>query len=190
MYAPGEEGNVRKITGLFTYYFVLNRMFRKTIAHKDGDLSNISSYAKDLLARMRDGAQMFSVIDFMWEEIKGISMNPLKNCGYAPCLMFLIEDATGRDFPKDLPPHKPLRLLPIKKPRVPPAALTNKPIIPPTAATLRPPRSYQQPQHPQSVRLVWVSLPLLPVKNPPLPLPSKCSSTCYLACASLNMQLK
>jgi hypothetical protein len=41
------------------------------------------------------------VIDYIWEEIKGISLNPQKNCGFAPYFMFLIEDVMGRSFPKE-----------------------------------------------------------------------------------------
>jgi hypothetical protein len=33
----------------------------------------------------------FSVFDFIWEEIKDISENSLKSCGYAPYLMHMIE---------------------------------------------------------------------------------------------------
>jgi hypothetical protein len=28
-------------------------------------------------------------------------LNPQKNCGFSPYLMFLIEDVTGRSFPKE-----------------------------------------------------------------------------------------
>jgi hypothetical protein len=101
MYAPGQEGNAETINGLYTFYSVLNRLFRKTICPRDGDPTNISHYAKNLLANLRDGAPPFSVIDYIWEEIKGISLNPQKNCGFAPYLMFLIENVTGRSFPKE-----------------------------------------------------------------------------------------
>jgi hypothetical protein len=76
MYASGEEGNTGHINELYTFYSVLNRLSRKTIYPRDGDPTNISFYAKNLLANMRDGALDFSVIDFVSEEIKGISMNP------------------------------------------------------------------------------------------------------------------
>jgi hypothetical protein len=101
MYAPGQEGNAGTINGLYTFYSVLNRLFRKTICPRDGDPTNISHYDKNLLANLRDGAPPFSVIDYIWEEIKGISLNPQKNCGFAPYFMFLIEDVMGRSFPKE-----------------------------------------------------------------------------------------
>jgi hypothetical protein len=120
MYAPGQEGINRTINDLYTFYSVLKRLFRKTICPRDVDPTNISHYAKNLLANMRDGAPAFSVIDYIWEEIKGISLNPQKNCGFAPYFMFIIEDVTNRSFPKD-GFNMPLRTTPIKKPLIPPA---------------------------------------------------------------------
>jgi hypothetical protein len=87
MYAPRLEGNAGTTNGLYTFYSVLNRLFRKTICPRDGDPTNISQFAKNLLANLRDGAPPLSVMDFLWELIKGISMNPQKTCGFAPYLM-------------------------------------------------------------------------------------------------------
>jgi hypothetical protein len=56
-----------------------------------------------------------SVIDFVWEEVKGIYLNLQKNCGFAPYLMFIIEDVIGRNFTKE-GKHMPFRLNPTKKP--------------------------------------------------------------------------
>jgi hypothetical protein len=131
MYALGQEGNARTINGLYTFYSVLNRLFRKTICPRDGDPTNISHYAKNLLANMRDGAPTFSVIGYIWEEIKGISFNPQKNCGIAPYLMFIIEDVTNRSFPKN-EFQMPLRTTPTKKPFIPPAQASSPPRADPT----------------------------------------------------------
>jgi hypothetical protein len=65
MYAPGQEGNAGTTNGMYTFYSVLNRLFRKTVCPRDGDSINISQFAKDLLANMRDGAPPLSVMDFM-----------------------------------------------------------------------------------------------------------------------------
>jgi hypothetical protein len=46
------------------------------VCPRDGDPTNISQFAKDLLANMRDGASPLSVMNFVWEEIKGSSLNP------------------------------------------------------------------------------------------------------------------
>jgi hypothetical protein len=120
MYVPGQEGTAGTINGLYTFYSVLNRLFRKTICLKDGDPTNISYYTKNLLANMRGGAPPFSVIDYIWEEIKGISLNSQNNCGFAPYLMFIIKDVINRSFPND-GFHMPLRTTPTKKPLIPPA---------------------------------------------------------------------
>jgi hypothetical protein len=42
MYAPGLEGNAGTTNGLYTFYSILNRLFRKTVFPRDGDPSNIS----------------------------------------------------------------------------------------------------------------------------------------------------
>jgi hypothetical protein len=106
-------------------------LFRKTICPRDGDPMNISQFAKNLLANMRDGAPPFSVMDFVWEEIKGTSMNPQKTCGFAPYIMFMIEDVTNRTFQKD-GFHMRIRPTPSKKPIVPPAQVFSPPRADPT----------------------------------------------------------
>jgi hypothetical protein len=131
MYAPEQEGNVGTINGLYTFYSVLNMIFRKTIFPRDGDPTNISHYAKDLLANLRDETPPFSVIDYIWKEIKGISLNPQKNCGFTPYLIFLIEDVTGRSFPKE-GIHMPFRPNPTKKLLIPPAQVSSTPTADPT----------------------------------------------------------
>jgi hypothetical protein len=42
MYVPGLEGNVGTTNGLYTFYSILNRLFRKTMYPKDGVPINIS----------------------------------------------------------------------------------------------------------------------------------------------------
>jgi hypothetical protein len=125
MYAPGQEGNAGTINKLYTFYSVLNRLFRKIICPRDENLKNISHYVKNLLANLRDGAPPFSVIDFIWEEIKGISLNPQKNYGFTPYLMFLIEDVTGRNFSKE-GIHMPFRPNTTKKALIPSAQASSR----------------------------------------------------------------
>jgi hypothetical protein len=82
---------------------------------------------------MRDVAPPFSVIDFIWEEIKGISMNLQHTCGFDPYLMFMIEDVTNRTFQKD-GLHMPIRPVPSKKPIVPLAQVSSQAKFTSTAA--------------------------------------------------------
>jgi hypothetical protein len=81
---------------------------------------------------MRDGVPSFSVMDFVWEEIKGITMNPQKMCGFAPYLMFIIEDLTSRKFSKE-GKNMPFRPNPTKKPLIPPAQVSSPPRADPTS---------------------------------------------------------
>jgi hypothetical protein len=131
MYTPGLEGNAGIINGLYTFYSVLNGLFQKTVCPRDRDPTNISQLTKNLLGNMRNGAPSFSVMDFMWEEIKGISLNPQKTCGFAPYLMFIIEDVTGRSIPKE-GKHMPFMTNPTKKPLIPPAQVSSIPRVDPT----------------------------------------------------------
>jgi hypothetical protein len=131
MYAPGLEGNAGTINGLYIFYSVLNRLFRKTIYPRDEDPTNISQFIKNLLANIRDGVPSFSVMDFVWEETKGISMNPQKTCGFTPYLIFIIEDVTGRNFLKE-GKHIPFRPNPTKKPLIHPAQVSSPPRADPT----------------------------------------------------------
>jgi hypothetical protein len=161
MYAPGLEENAGTINRLYTFYSVLNMLFRKTIYPRDGDLTNISQFAKNLLANMRDGVPSFSVMDFMWEEIKGISMNHQKTCGFAPYLMFIIQDVTGRNFLKE-GKHMPFRSNPTKKSLISPAQVYTPPRADPT------PQQHQAAKEPvRPVRLNRDSLWASSERNPP-----------------------
>ena len=83
-----------------------------------GDATNISHYAKNLLARMRDGARPFCVINFIWEEIKAISLDPYRSCAYALIIMLIIEKTNGDTFLYD-EEHRPLRIQKATCPIVP-----------------------------------------------------------------------
>jgi hypothetical protein len=67
---------------------------------REGDGTKILAYNKNILAAMPPNANgfEFSIFDFIWEEIKVISENPLKSCGYAPYLRHMIERVTARTF--------------------------------------------------------------------------------------------
>jgi hypothetical protein len=172
MYALGQEGNAGTTNGLYTFYSVLNRLFRRTMCPKDGDPTNVSQFAKNLLANMRDGTPPLSVMDFVWEEIKGISMNPQKTCDFVPYVMFIIEDVTGRSFTKE-GKHMPFRPNPTMKPLIPPV------MSPCHEEQIRHPSSSQQQQN-QSDWLVILVKPvgvnrgsLLDSSKKNLPPPSK-----------------
>jgi hypothetical protein len=78
---------------------------------REGDGTKTLSYNKNILAAMASNANAFefSIFDFIWEEIKAITENTLKSCGYAPYLIHMIERVTGRLFFCEKE-HHPLRI--------------------------------------------------------------------------------
>jgi hypothetical protein len=58
-------------------------------------------------------------------------MNPQKMCGFAPYLMFIIEEVTGKKIPKE-GKHIPFRPNPTKKPLIPLAQVSSLPRADPT----------------------------------------------------------
>jgi hypothetical protein len=100
MYPKSKQGNFGEITDMIPFYAYLNRLFRRTVTPREGDGAKIPPYNKNILVVMAPNANgfEFSVFDFIREEIKAISENPLKSCGYAPYLMHMIERVTARTF--------------------------------------------------------------------------------------------
>jgi hypothetical protein len=99
-YPRSKQGNLGETTDMLPFYAYLNRLFRRAVTPREGDGTKISAYNKNILAAMAPNANgfEFSVFDFIWEEIKAISENPLKSCGYALYLMHMIERVTARTF--------------------------------------------------------------------------------------------
>jgi hypothetical protein len=118
MYPRDQRANVGHVRGLYTYYSVLNRLLRATIAPRDGNPYDISRFMKNLMIALSPGADPFSVGGYIWQEIKNLSEDPKKICSYSPYIMFMIEKVTRVEFPKDVT-HKPLRPNPVKNPIVP-----------------------------------------------------------------------
>jgi hypothetical protein len=111
MYLRSKQGNFGETTNMFPFYTYLNHMFRRTVTPRKGDMTKIPTYNKSILAAMAPNTNgfEFSVFDFIWGEIKAISENPLKSCGYSPYLMHIIERVTTQTFlyKKE---HHPLRI--------------------------------------------------------------------------------
>ncbi|KAK3146551.1 hypothetical protein QOZ80_3BG0267940 [Eleusine coracana subsp. coracana] len=98
--------------GMHNFYFTLNRMLRVTIAPKAGYTTSLVEHSRNVLARFRDGAADFSVMDLITQEIYSASLETRKVLPFAPYLMKMIEAETGLIFEKECK-HQPLR------PRVP-----------------------------------------------------------------------
>jgi len=73
MYPKNLRGNWGKVQGLYTYYGILNRLFRKTLTPRDGNTFDVTLFQRNLMAGMRPRAPQFSVEDFIWQEIKLLS---------------------------------------------------------------------------------------------------------------------
>jgi hypothetical protein len=108
MYPRNMRGSWRKVNGIYSYYGLLNRLFRKILTPRDGNTSDVTLFQRNLMATMRPGAPQFSVGDFIWQKIKNVSENPQKICSYSPYIMFMIWKVTGIKFPNDVK-HMPLR---------------------------------------------------------------------------------
>jgi hypothetical protein len=118
MYPRDKQANAGFAAGLYSYYSVLNRMFRLTLTPRGGNPADISNFDKDLLVHMRPPILPFYVSDFIWEEINPISESPQRLCGYAPYIMLIIEKASNRKFLKDSK-HEPFKVPVPKRMRLP-----------------------------------------------------------------------
>jgi hypothetical protein len=100
MYPKSKQGDFGETTNMFPFYAYLNWLFKRTVTPREGDGTKILTYNKNILAVMASNTNgfEFSIFDFIWEEIKAISENPLKRCGYAPYLIHMIERVTAQTF--------------------------------------------------------------------------------------------
>jgi hypothetical protein len=87
--------------GMKPIYRMLNQLFRYALTPKIGDNYNISNIAKDILVRMAQGEEKFSVFDFIWEEIIVCSVSANKSYQYAPWIFKMICEMTGVDILTD-----------------------------------------------------------------------------------------
>lgn len=71
---------------LYTYYAILNRLFRKTLTPRDGNSSDVTAFHKNLMVAMKPGEPPFDVGDFLWQEIKNSFENAQRLCSYSPTL--------------------------------------------------------------------------------------------------------
>jgi hypothetical protein len=83
-----------KRSGLHSYYYILNNLIRNTINPKDGAVSDINGYVRNVLARFALGGDKFNVPRFIWHELR-LAMEDGRRLPYAPYLMFMIERVTG-----------------------------------------------------------------------------------------------
>jgi hypothetical protein len=68
MYPRNKGGSCGTTTNLLTYYAYLNYLFRKMMAPREGDSSNVPFYNRNILAVMAPRSNGFNlcVFDFIW----------------------------------------------------------------------------------------------------------------------------
>ena len=66
MYPRSQRHLAGKTAPLYTFYSILNRLFRKTLTPRDGNPSNITAFQRNLMVAMRPGEPPFDVGDFIW----------------------------------------------------------------------------------------------------------------------------
>jgi hypothetical protein len=103
-----EAGNA---STLQPFYYTMNQFFRATIDAKDGDATALRYFACNLLARVMPGGRPFSIMDFLWNELRRMMNDPQKFLPSTLYLMYMIERVTKVTFPKDCK-HTALHLHP------------------------------------------------------------------------------
>jgi hypothetical protein len=113
IYPSNKRGSVGTTSDLLPFYTYLNYLFRRRMTPREEDSFNIPSYNWNLIVDMAPRPHRFDfcVFDFIWEEIKAISKSPLKNCGYAPYIIHMIERVTAHTFGCDKEHHEILHHL-------------------------------------------------------------------------------
>jgi hypothetical protein len=90
-----------KVEGLLPHFLVLHRMMRRTIALRIGYSEAIPTYERNLLDALMKPVR-FDVFEYIVDDIWNIATNPLRSCGFAPYIQFIIESVTQEKFYKDV----------------------------------------------------------------------------------------
>jgi hypothetical protein len=108
MYPRNARDSWGHVKGLYTYYSILNRLFRKTLTPRDGNTSDITAFQRNLMVAMKPDEPAFNVGDFLWQEIKNSSENPQRLCSYGLYISYIIQKVTQMAYPNDTK-HRPLQ---------------------------------------------------------------------------------
>jgi hypothetical protein len=108
MYIPDSGFRASKIDVILPHFVILHRMRRKMLAPRIGDLDTILAFESNLLDALMKN-EHFDVFDYIVDEIWNIAINPLRSCGFAPYIMYMIETVAHERYYKDVA-HEPLHL--------------------------------------------------------------------------------
>jgi hypothetical protein len=100
-------------------------MMRKTLTPRIGYSEVIPAYERNLLDALMKPVR-FNVFEYIVDEIWNISTNPLRSCGFAPYIQFMIEYVAQEKFYKNVH-HDSLRPAVPKDPRVSHAGSSTAP---------------------------------------------------------------
>jgi hypothetical protein len=103
------------VEGLLPHFLVLHRMMRKTLTPRIGYSEVIPACERNLLDALMKHVR-FDIFEYIVDEIWNIATNPLRSCGFAPYIQYMIEMVTKEKFYKDSR-HDPLRPVVPKDPR-------------------------------------------------------------------------
>jgi hypothetical protein len=115
MYVQDGGFQPTKVEGLLPHFLVLHRMRRRTLAPRIEYSEAIPAYERNLLDALMKPV-CFDVFEYIVDEIWNIATNPLRSCGFAPYIQFMIESVTQEKFYKDVH-HDSLRSAMPKDPR-------------------------------------------------------------------------
>jgi hypothetical protein len=115
MYKQNSDFSAPKIDGLLPHFLVLHQMMRNTLAPRIGYSEAILAYEWNLLDAIMKPTH-FHVFEYNVDEIWNISTNPIRSCGFAPYIRFMIKTVAHEKFYKDVK-HEPLCPTVSKDPR-------------------------------------------------------------------------
>jgi hypothetical protein len=101
MYIPNSDFHPPKVEGLLPHFLTLHRMIRKTSAPRISYSEAILAYERNLLDALMKPVR-FDVFEYIVDEIWNITTNPLRSCGFALYIQYMIEVVTKEKFYKDV----------------------------------------------------------------------------------------
>jgi hypothetical protein len=133
MYVQDGGSMPPKVEGLIPHFLVLHRMMRRTLAPRIGYSEAIPAYERNLLDALMKTVR-FDLFEYIVDEIWNIATNPLKSCGFAPYIQFMIESVAQEKFYKDVC-HDPLRPAVPRDPRASHVGFSSAPATAPSHTT-------------------------------------------------------
>ena len=73
-----------KVSGVKSYYYILNNLIMHTIYPNDGAALDLNGYVRNVLARFAPRGDRFNVPRFMWHEMRNVMEDGRKGMPYAP----------------------------------------------------------------------------------------------------------